>query len=95
MINKECNPKFAIAVPIEVKITKEGTSVLYNTMASDRETAQEMADVMSEVMGGDCKLIEDGDSSSTSFSSLNWKKASWIPQGPKPNWVIPKDPSLN
>ena len=87
--------RFAIGIPLEIKVTKGGAEVLYDVFASDEQTAHEFAGAMSEITGSKCEIVDEKESPSRSFFISNWDRSVWKPTGPKPKGVTTKNPSLN
>lgn len=88
--------------PTEINISAEGSFTVMSEaliVSSDEETADLAIREFEEVTGA--KILErkeirpeDQKAAVIAFMSGKWK-APWEPEGPKPNWGPPPDPSLN
>lgn len=94
-MDKEIGPKYAIGGLI-AEDSGDGVDLTGVVKANDEQLADEM---MSHLDGHAEDLIGDisGDSDVSSNGSTrsfgmsgSWKGSTWVPEGPKKNWIDPK-----
>jgi hypothetical protein len=92
--------RFAIFIPIDIKVSDTHIHLQSYGLASDRETAEQAAIEMSAEFGAESWSLQEisrlngkeiGDKKFF-FSGATWK-APWQPTGPRPNWITRADPT--
>jgi hypothetical protein len=93
---KEQEMPMSAIIPIEKCITKDGVGIVSEIVGNSEEAVNQTVEFLNSItMGHQMGKTEKVDSSKGhTFGFTNWN-SSWNPEGPKPNWVVPKNPSKN
>ena len=82
--------KFAAAYIIGIVEDKDGKDPVIGIISNDESIAEALIKDIERKTGTKSEPFEDfftGQSKTFGFTS--WKGSSWVPEGPKPNWVPP------
>lgn len=90
MSQSERGLKYHIEGIIGTVEDKRGERPVFRIHSSDQPMAEALIKDIEERTGGKVEPFDFFDGQSKSFGFTNWKGSTWVPEGPRPNWIDPK-----
>lgn len=90
MSHHETDHRFAISEFVGILEDKDGKRPVIRIRSNDESLAETLIEDIERETGTKSEPLEGFfDGQSKTFGFTNWRGSSWVPEGPKQNWVAP------